>query len=181
MTAEAPWEVLDGLPVYGPMAVPFSATGRGTHRQGLVVKFHTAVGTWIGNFQPGSSSRNQVFRHPDGRHVVVLAGGTAYVVDPETRTLLHQFSAEIEHVLIIPERDLVVLGNGLWLEALAADGTSWRSPRLSWDGMRNVTFSEGSVRGEAYSPEGPDGAWYPFEVDVSSGVATGGSYNGPPM
>jgi len=43
------WEVLEGLPVYGAPAVSFSATGLGTHREGLVVKFKAYAGDWIGN------------------------------------------------------------------------------------------------------------------------------------
>lgn len=181
MTAQNHWEILDGLPVYGPMAEPFTATGRGTHSQGLVVQFHAATGTWVGNFQRGLSSYDTVFEHPDGRHVVVVAGGTAYVVDPRSRALSQHFGADIEHVYEVPVHNLVILGNGLWFEAIGKDGTLWESPRLSWDGMRNVTLIDETVRGEAYSPEGPDGAWYPFELDVTNGAAIGGSYNGPPM
>ena len=63
----------------------------------------------------------------------------------------------------------------------ALTGTAWRSRRISWDGMRNVSLTGTVVRGEAYAPEGPDGMWYPFEVDALTGVVSGGSYNGPPM
>ena len=70
MTNPPLWEVLEGLPVYGPMAVPFSATGQGTHREGLVVRFSPVTGTWVGNFQRGLTSLDDVCAHPDGRHVV---------------------------------------------------------------------------------------------------------------
>lgn len=175
------WEVLDGLPAYGPMAVPFSATGQGTHREGLVVRLLPPTGSWVGNFQRGHSSLDEVFGHPDGQHVVVVAGGTAYVVDAESHRLVATFGAQIEQILLVPAGGFVLLGNGLWFEALGPTGTAWRSRRISWDGMRNVSLAGTVVHGEAYAPEGLNGTWYPFELDAMTGAVSGGSYNGPPM
>jgi hypothetical protein len=175
------WEILDGLPVYGPMAEPFSATGQGTHREGLSVRFSPPTGSWVGNFQRGLTSLDEVFAHPNGRHVVVVAGGTAYIVDADGHSLVAHFGAQIEQIVLVPATGFVLLGNGLWFEALGPAGTAWRSRRISWDGMREVTLAGTVVRGEAYAPEGPDGTWYPFEVDAMTGTVSGGSYNGPPM
>jgi hypothetical protein len=61
------------------MAVPFSLSGQGLHREGLVVSFAAPSGTWVGNFQRGDASLDEVLAHPDGQHVVVVAGGNAYV------------------------------------------------------------------------------------------------------
>jgi len=181
MTSSPLWEILDGLPVYGPMAEPFSATGQGAHREGLVVRFSPGTGSWVGNFQRGVTSLDEVFAHPDGRHIVVVAGGTAYIVDAEGHSLVAHFGEQIEHIVIVPASGFVLLGNGLWFEALGPTGTAWRSRRISWDGMRNVSLAGTVVRGEAYAPEGQDGAWYPFELDATTGTVKGGSYNGPPM
>jgi hypothetical protein len=175
------WEVLDGLPVYGAPAVPFSATGLGTHREGLVVRFKASGSDWVGNFQRGGTSCDQVRQHPDGQHVLVVAGGTAYVVDPDTQALVIHFGGQIRQIISLPDGPQVLLSNGLWFEALDARGTTWRSRRISWDGFRNVSLEGGSVCGEAYAPEGIDGTWYPFAVDVRTGEVTGGSYSGPPM
>lgn len=91
MTADVRWEILNGLPAYGPMAEPFTATGKGTHSEGLVVKFKNSTESWVGNFQRGFSSLDKVLQHPNGHLVVVVAGGTAYVVDPRTRSLMQHF------------------------------------------------------------------------------------------
>jgi hypothetical protein len=181
MTSAPLWEILDGLPVYGPMAEPFSATGQGTHCEGLVVRFSAPTGSWVGNFQRGFSSLDEVFAHPDGRHVVVVAGGTAYIVDADSHCLVAHFGAQIEQIILAPASGFVLLGNGLWFEALGPAGAAWRSRRISWDGMRKVSLAGTVLRGEAYAPEGPDGAWYPFEVDVMTGAVSGGSYDGPSM
>lgn len=179
--SSAVWEVLDGLPAYGATAVPFSATGQGRHREGLVVSFKASATDWVGNFQRGLTPHDQVLQHPDGRHVLVVAGGTAYVVDPEIQALGSHFGGQIEQIISLRDEPAVLLSNGLWLEALGAHGITWSSRRISWDGLRNVSLNGDAVRGEAYAPEGADGAWYPFSVNVRTGEVTGGSYNGPPM
>lgn len=181
MTALPSWEILDGLPVYGPMAEPFSATGEGTHREGFVVRFSPSTGSWIGNFQRGFSSLNVVLAHPDARHVVVVAGGTAYIVEPDSHALVSHFGALIEEIVSVPEIGFVLFGNGLWFEALGPKGKVWRSRRISWDGMRNLVLAGEVIRGDAWAPEGPDGAWYPFELEVMTGAVRGGAYYGPPM
>lgn len=170
------WDILDGLPTCGPGAVPFSATGQGEHREGLVVRFSLPAGTWVGNFQRGLSSLDEIFAHPDGRHVVVVAGGTAYVVDANRRTLATHFGGGIEQVVPVPASALVLLGNGLWFEALGPTGTAWRSRRISWDGMRHVALDGPVLRGEALAPDALDGTWHPFEVEVSTGSVRGGSF-----
>jgi hypothetical protein len=175
------WEILEGLPAYGAPAVPFSATGLGAHREGLVAKFKTSAGDWIGNFQRGMTSCDQMCQHPDGRHVVVVAGGTAYVVDPETQVLANHFDAQIEQVISFPVEGLILFSNGLWFDALDVRGSAWRSRRISWDGFRKVSLEGNVIRGEAYAPDGADGTWHPFAVDVRTGEVTGGSYDGPPM
>lgn len=179
MTTSTLWEIIDGLPAYGPMPIPFSPTEQGSHQEGLVVRFFTATGSWVGNFQRGSTSLDEVFAHPDGQHVMVVAGGTAYIVDREGQRLVAHLETEIEQVVNVLELGVVLLGNGLWFEALGSTGQAWRSRRISWDGMRNISLDGTVVRGEAYAPGGPDGTWCPFELDAMTGAVSGGSYNGP--
>ena len=172
------WEILDGLPVYGPMAEPFSATGQGTHREGLVVRFSPPGGSWVGNFQRGLSSLDHVFDHPNGRHVVVVAGGTAYVVDAPSHHLVEHFGGQIVQIIPLSDSGPVLLGNGLWFTALDANGIAWRTRRISWDGFRRLSLVGTTLRGEAYAPFG-EGTWHAFELDTSTGAFTGGAYRGP--
>jgi hypothetical protein len=74
-------------------------------------------------------------------------------------------------------RHQLIIGNGLWFEALAASGMSWRSRRLSWDGVRNVRIDDSRLRGEAWNPV--DDCWNEFTLDLQTGDVVGGSYNGP--
>jgi hypothetical protein len=173
------WRILPGLPGVGPLPKQYSATGQGKHSEGLVVEFAPEQGArWIGNFQAGLSNASGVYPEPGTRNLIVLAGGTAYVLDPQTRALIRTFGSQIEDVLDDRERGQLIFGNGLWFEAVGSEGLRWRTRRLSWDGMRSVRLNGAQIVGEAYSPI-DDCEWYAFEVDLTGGSATGGSYNGP--
>src|SRR3990172_3937129 len=98
------YQVLPGLPADGPVAVPFGAGGwtgawRG-HREGFVVRFYPETNeTWVANFQPGLGRWEGVLEHPNGKHLIVLARGQGYVVDPAARQLVQTLSGSIQHVV----------------------------------------------------------------------------------
>lgn len=166
--------MLDGLPPYGPPAEGFSATGQGMHREGLVVEFTTSTGdAWVGNFQRGLSNLDAVVRSPAANDVIiVIAGGQAYVIAPETRTCVHTFGGMIEHVFEFA--DHFVVSNGLWFEATDGHQTQWTTRRLSWDGMMSIRVEGGTIVGDAYDPM--NDTWVPFSVHAATGEAVGGSY-----
>src|SRR5689334_7941654 len=109
------FEILPGLPPYGPMAEGFSASGQGMHREGLVVRFMPlSAEAWVGNFQGGPASDcNQVLGHPNGREVIVIAGGQGYIVDVCARKCLGTFGGIVNSVFEVRDQNLVIFGNGL--------------------------------------------------------------------
>jgi len=173
----ARFEILPSLPVYGPLAEPFTATGQGSHREGFVVRFTTNRGeNWVGNFQPGLSGFCEVFQHPNQREVIVVSGGQGYVVDPDDASKREYFGSSIDVAFALPERNLIAFGNGLWFEAIGLDGFLWKSERISWDGMQELRRDGANLRGEAWSPL--EDRWIPFELDLLTGASNGGSYCG---
>lgn len=168
------FDILPGLPPYGPLPELFSETGSDTNREGFVVKFFPdASEAWVGNFQPGITSFSGAFPHPDKRHVVVVAGGTAHVVDPEARRCVGILAVSVESCLTLScgllFSDHVRLG-------LVGATRSWHTRRLAWDGIRIVQVADDFVAGEAGHF---DGAWHSFRVMLADGQAFGGSYDGP--
>jgi hypothetical protein len=162
------FEVLPGLPGTGPLPEQFTATGRGTHSEGFVIRFYPDTSdSWVGNFQSGDCGCNRVFAHPDDRTVVVIAGGQAYQVDPATRTCLKNFGGTIVEILESSSRGVVVIASltNLWL--LDANGERWVSGRISVDGIRQLRIEGESVAGEAYDPTFD--RWYPFVVSLETG------------
>ncbi|MBS0193226.1 MAG: hypothetical protein JSR34_03205 [Proteobacteria bacterium] len=174
MNGQQSFEALSGLPPYGPLALSFSATGMGSHSEGFVVRFIPASGeTWIGNFNPGLSSLSTVVCHPNEAHIIVVAGGTGYVVDPISRQVLSNFGGQITLAQELSAHQAVLFGNGLWFELLGRDGFAWRSNRVSWDGMKDIAITEQHIIGKAWCF---DDTWHEFKVSLASGAAEGGAY-----
>ncbi|HEY2785558.1 MAG TPA: hypothetical protein VGJ05_11350 [Fimbriiglobus sp.] len=170
-----PFEVLPGLPPYGPSAESFSPTGLGQHHEGLVVRFQAKNGdTWVGNFQPGLGGIDFVAEHPNGREMIVVHGGQGYVVDPHDLTKRSYFGCTIEFVEPVPELSEVIFGDGLQFQCLGQAGRVWQSNRISWDGMCDLRRVDRVLYGKAWSPI--DDRWLPFELDLVTGTFTGGSY-----
>ncbi|HWI61418.1 MAG TPA: hypothetical protein VNT75_06260 [Symbiobacteriaceae bacterium] len=166
---------LPGLPATGPLAEQFSATGLGKHREGLVVRFEPPGGSpWVGNFQPGLSDFSTVVHHPDGFHVVVIAGGQGYIVHPHSRVLIEVFGGAVEWCFAMEDPPLLVEHDGLSFSAFGVKGHLWETPRLSWDGFRHVRIEGGIITGEAWNPMGE--TWDVFTVHLATGKASGGSY-----
>ena len=177
MSTLVSFQVLVGLPGTGPRPLQFSASGVGMHREGYVVEFTTSpTESWIGSFQPGLTSLYVVFEEPSTGDVTVIAGGQAYVVESTTGRLKREYGGGIESALPLVTSRAVLLSNGLWLALCRGAEELWRTKRLSWDGMRNVTVEAELVRGEGWRY---DETWHPFEVELSTGVAKGGGYDGP--
>jgi len=170
------FEVLYGLPPCGPAALPFPEYGRGAFREGLAVRFHGAAGdSWVGNFQKGfSGGFDFVIGHPDRRHVIVIAGGAGYFVDPDLRRQTHTFGGGINFAHHVPNLNIVLIGDGTHLGAFSADGSGWNSERISWDGMRNIAVGRTILRGEAWSPI--SGRWHPFALDLLTGKSSEAIY-----
>ena len=106
--------------------------------------------------------------------MIVVAGGQAYHVDPETKDLLYQFGGIISEVVREPSRGLLIFADDLRLWAMSASGVRWETERISWDGIRGLAIEGQSVMGEAYDPMS-DG-WRRFSVEIETGKVKGGSY-----
>jgi hypothetical protein len=125
------FRVLAGLPATGPWPEQFSESDQGTHREGFVVEFSPeAKSAWVGNFQPGVTGCSAALAHLDGKSIVVIASGQAYVIDPLERRLLSVFGGNIDAALVVHPEGPLVISNGLWLEARDTSGLRWRSRRI---------------------------------------------------
>lgn len=169
--------ILPGLPPYGELAISFPVAN--AFREGMVVEFRSEDVSWVGNFAPRWHPETSVHLDLGERAVVVIAGGAGYVVDALQRTLVRAIQMDVVRIWFEPNLGAMVVSNDLWFAAFNDRHVLWRCPRLSWDGMRDVECAEGQVTGEAYSPL--DDTWRRFQLDLSTGVASGGSYNGPEM
>jgi hypothetical protein len=164
------FRILEGLPGTGDLPVQFSATGMGTHSEGLVAEFwlESTGESWVGNFQRGLTHFDSILQHPNRHDVIVVAGGDAYVVNPETRTLQDNFGVVIETITPVPNQNYCIFGTSTGFEAVGPGGRVWRSDRIALDGIRSVHVEGSTLKGEAYN--GFD-KWLPFSVDVLTGAS----------
>lgn len=168
------FEVMPGLPPYGPPAHVFSPTGQGAHREGVVVRFHFANGgIWTGNFQPGNGQATGAYPHPDSQHVVIASGGQIYVVDPDAPDDVVLLDAAVRSVFQVASPQALLFADDIGLTYVDAIGNRWRTRRLAWDGIRNLSSTDKTIRGDARHF---DGSWHTFTVDRTTGVVHGGAY-----
>lgn len=162
------FEVLRGLPPYGPLAESLAGPhDRRTYREGFVVRFTSSRGEcWTGNFQPGNGSLNSAIEHPNGRQVIVISGGQGYVVAPNDRSQRVYFGGWIHQVVSVPELQLVIFTDSWGFEAIGPAGLVWRS-ETPFYGIQNLRQEDLMVRGEGWHP--PDQRWVRFDLDVGSG------------
>jgi len=169
----ASFKVLPGSPPCGAMAKPFPSSGYSAFREGFVVQFESEkIGTWVGNFQPGLTTFSGVYQHPDGVHVIVVSGGAVYIVNPNTQTT-EESDGMVYSVNQLGEGKDLLFNNGIYLSLIGRDH-NWRTSRLSWDGIRNLSVSGDVVSGESWRY---DDTWHRFSVSLRDGSHTGGAYD----
>jgi hypothetical protein len=169
------FEVLPGLPAYGPMAISFTKNGAREHREGLVVRFYPRESEpWVGNFVGDLTACNIVLEHPNKTHIIVVARGEAHIVDPERRAVIDRLSFDVHQVIPVPSLGSVIFQGAIDFIAIRADKSGWISPRISWDGFRNIKVRETELFGEAYSSI--NDIWAPFKLDLLTGRCTDGTY-----
>jgi hypothetical protein len=162
------------------MYIPVSEDGKPFHHEGFVVRFLAERHTpWVANFRTGLTSYSATFEFSDHRRVLVIAGGQAYLMDPERTTPSFVFGGQIEGVLH-GEGGVLVFDHQIRILLLyPRSGLLWASSRISWDGFRNMRISDHSVVGESWRPfptENESDEWSSFELDLLNKTLVGGSY-----
>lgn len=168
------YELLDGLPPYGPMYIPVSEHGDPFYSEGVVVRFYRADGTdWVANFEPGWTSLRAVFDFPDTDYVLVIARGRCYLMDPEQVLPRAVFGVDCKYALKAADGRLV-LATPVCLIIVETDGSRWSTPRISWDGLEDLRIDGCMVSGLAYDPTPESDEWMPFCYDIDRREVVGG-------
>jgi hypothetical protein len=147
---------------------------------GLLVEFHPGSSkSWIGDFAPGGwTGHSSVVPFPDGRRVVVLSSGIAYLVDPDRVAVDEELSEVAVDAYLAPALGLLILNwHGIEFEAYDANGFRWSTRRVSWDGIDNVRISGKELTADTWSA--PLQTWIPVTVDLLTGKASGGAWDRP--
>jgi hypothetical protein len=181
MQVQKRYEVLDGLPAYGPMYASVSEDGEPFYSEGFVVRFHkTDRSEWVANFKPGWRDFSLVVDYPDTNRIVVIAKGQGYIMTPDQEFPIDTFGVDIKDAIKTAD-DKIVLIDDIYVWLLDVKGTVWQSERISWDGIKDVNLKDNILTGLSYDPTDSINEWIPFLIDLDTKEITGGSFRRYPI
>ena len=95
------------------------------------------------------------------------------MVDPVSREAKALVGGAIVGAHPVEKRRLVILNHqNIAFEAIGVGGRVWLTPRLSWDGFKDVSVDSETIRGFGWES---DHTWHRFEVDIATGRSSGGA------
>lgn len=176
MTPQPSYQILDGLPTYGPMYISIPANNYSSYSEGYVVKFFRTDGTeWVGNFEKSYTDLKGVYTLPETANLLVIAGGICYMMNPDSTVPLSDFGYNYV-VAIEIENSRLLLHDENKLTIVETDGRYWDSDRISFDGIKDVKITGNIVTGLAYNPMEDADEWVQFSYDIERRILTGGSF-----
>lgn len=170
------YEILDGLPAYGPMYIPVSENEEEHYSEGFVVRFFKSDGTeWVANFKPGWTDCCLVVDYPHSNRMVVIAYGQGYIMNPEQQKPIDTFGVNIKYAVVTKDNTIVTTDD-IYVAIIDDNGVNWQSKRISIDGIKDLMLHENTVTGLACNPMGNSDEWIPFAIDLETKEITGGSW-----
>lgn len=177
MTSEKRYELLNGLPPYGPMYIPISTDEEPFYSEGYVVKFKKTDGEeWIANFRPGWNQYNKIFEFPKHNIIVVFAGGQGYIMNPDQQKPLMTFGLSVNDVIQKDDGSLICSDDIHILILKNKTGEIWKSERISWDGIKDLKLVDNKIQGQSFDPTNSNQPWSDFTLDYETKELKGGSY-----
>lgn len=170
------YEILESLPTYGPMYIPVAENDEPYYSEGFVVKFFKSDGTeWVANFKPGCTGFNAVYEFGIEDNILIIAGGTCYLMNPEDQKSQSVFG--VGYVSVIKALDgRLILQELTDLTIFEVNGEHWHTERISWDRIKDLKLEGSLVTGLSFDPINDRSQWIEFIVDLENRNVKGGSY-----
>ncbi len=123
----------------------------------------------IGSFEQGDTEHNTVQLMPDGKHLLVTAGGAGYIVDLQSRALVERIGNDIVSVGDAYNRSVYFVNHGnRSIEAFGIPGRLWKTGTLSCGELRGLDVDGETFVGEARRSSEPE-EWGRFSVSLRTG------------
>ncbi len=168
---------MEALPTSGPMYIPVTENDGAFYSEGFPVRFYKSDGTdWVANFKPGWTDLKVICELKDTTHILVIAGGTCYLMNPDETKPISVFGVGYSAVINAPDGRLV-LQDQTDLTIVQTDGNYWNSERISWDGLKDLKLDNNIITGLSYDPMHDADEWVNFTYDIGTKILTGGSYH----
>ena len=132
---------------------------------------------WTGLFERGYKSPEAltgIFATPNEDELCVVASGEGYLVrasDPTNWEKVRSFP--IRDVRLLNKEAIIVFADFTTLIAYNEKGVAWKTPEISWDGLKITEVTQGQIKGLAWDAPGAEEVR--FYVDAKTGVCEGGS------
>jgi hypothetical protein len=170
------YEILGSLPTYGPLPISVTENNESYFSEGLPVRFFKSDNTnWVAYFKPGWTGYNDVFEFENQSNLIVIAGGTLYIMNPENEKPIKVFGVGFERSFK-NNFGQIVLQNQVDLTIIEKDGSYWTTERISYDGIKNLKVDDNIVRGFSFTPTSADDEWNKFILDLNTREIKGGSF-----
>ncbi|MDG4715063.1 hypothetical protein [Winogradskyella marincola] len=170
------FDILNSLPAYGEMYVPISEDNVPFYSEGFVIRFYKSDGEdWVANFQTGWTEFNYVHEFETNPNILVVAGGTCYLMNPNKKEPINVFGVGFQNYLKT-ESNQIVLQDLTDLTVVEPNADYWRTERISWDGIKDLKLNGKFVTGLSYDPMNSKEEWVEFIVDLENREVKGGSY-----
>jgi hypothetical protein len=154
----------DGEPVLAfPSEDAEPARGR------IVMRIGLGPASWVGSFERGNTEHNTVQLLPDGKHLLVTAGGAGYILDLQSRALVERIGDDIVSVGDAYNRSVYFVNHGdRSFEAFGIPGRLWKTEAIGCGGFRGLDVEGEAFIGEARLQSEPE-EWAPFSVSLRTG------------
>jgi len=170
------YEILDSLPTYGPMYIPVTGDDEPYYSQGFTVRFFKDdKSDWVANFKPGWTGLNSIYEFSNQQNILVIAGGTCYIMNPNENKPIEVFGVGYETVIKTLDNRLI-LQDLTDITIVESNGEHWDTERISWDGLKDLKLEGNLVTGLSFDPMNNKEEWVKFVVDLETRKVTGGSY-----
>ena len=171
------YEILNSLPVYGPMYISVTDNDEPYYSEGFPIKFYKSDGTtWVANFKPGWTGKNGVYDFPEREVIIVIAGGLGYTMNPDKEKPINTFGLTINEIFQTENGSLACADGISFIYLDNTTGELWRSVRISWDGFKDLKLNEYLITGKSYDPTNTNNEWTEFSLNLKTKEVIGGSY-----
>jgi len=177
------YKILKGLPTYGDMAIPITSNDELFVSEGYVVKFYKDDGAeWIANFQMGWTETSKVIAYTNSNLIMIIVGGTAYIMNPNTMQPLKIITYGITEVLSMDDGKFII-SNETTLAILDKNAEiEWHSKYIGWDGIKDLKLDGNIVTGYAYNVFAYEeldtkSSWIKFTLNIETKEIEGGTFS----
>jgi hypothetical protein len=126
---------------------------------------------WFGIFSFGETKDgriNGIFSCPERTKLCVVAAGRGYVVSASSPPSTYEIPAlPITDVRVSLENELLLFADFTKIVAIGKGGLTWKSERLSWDGVQISGVDSRYVWGQGWDPA--RSSFTEFKLDLKDG------------